>query len=105
MSWAVAFNNKILDDLDILEIDDNQLQNGLARDAFTESRDALVGLLQTGILGPVDSHFSGHISGHVNDNHEPLPGWSPDFVVISVSRVRELSAQDKAANQEGSPYA
>lgn len=99
MSWSVLFSNLTLDELDNLEVDDSRLQNGLARNAFAESRDALVELVQTGILGsPTKARFSGFLTGHANENNNALPGWSPDCVSLSISQTREPSALDRAAN-------
>lgn len=99
MSWYVSFSNLTLDELDNLKATDEQLQNGLARNAFEESRDVIVELAQTGIVGsPSKLRFSGHMSGHANDQNEPLPGWTPDFVNLNLSQVRDPSKFDKAAN-------
>lgn len=98
MSWSVSFSNKTVAELVELDADDNQLQAGLAREPFTEVRDALVEVLHSGVLGNLDGHFSGTMSGHVNENHEPLPGWSPDHFTLNCQRVREPSELDKAAN-------
>lgn len=102
MTWSVAFSNKTVRELDDLEVDDSQLQNGLGRKPFAEAKEALVVLVHSGVLGETSGgHFSGHLAGHANENHEPLPGWSPDTVTISVSRVREPSKLDEAANASG----
>lgn len=98
MSWTVSFSNKTASEFNDLDINDAQLQNGLGREPFTEARRVLAELVYSGVLGNLDGHFSGYLAGHANENHEPLPGWPPDTVTISVSKVREPSALDKAAN-------
>lgn len=99
MSWSVSFSNLSLDEIDNLEVDDTQLQGGLARNAFSEARDALVELIQTGICGsPTEYKFSGYLNGHANENNKALPGWSPDCLTLHFAQVRPQSDLDKAAN-------
>lgn len=101
MSWSIQFSNKTVRELEDLDVDDSRLQNGLGRKPFAEAKETLLVLVHSGVLGDYHGHFSGSLSGHANENHEPLPGWSPDTVSITVSRVREPSALDKAANASG----
>jgi hypothetical protein len=106
MSWSVSFTGLTIDQLTNLEVADSQLQNGLAREPFDRAVAALCELVEAGVLGdPEDLTFSGSLSGHANENHVSPGGWSPDSISMHVSQVKPQSAEDKAANQEGSPYA
>lgn len=99
MSWSVSFSNKSIDEVTNLDVEDSQLQNGLAREPFDRCVAALCELVESGVLGdPSGLTFSGSLGGHANENHRALPGWSPDSVFMSISQVRELSDLDKAAN-------
>lgn len=99
MSWSVSFSAKTIDELTNLEASDVNLQGGLAREPFERSVAALCELVESGVLGdPEGLTFSGSLSGHANENHSALPGWSPDCVSIHVSQVRPTSDLDKAAN-------
>lgn len=100
MSWHVGFTKLTIDELTNLEVSDQELQNGLAREPFERAVAALCELAESGILGdPTAVRFSGSLAGHANKDHSALPGWTPDTVYLSISQVREPSAQDKAANE------
>jgi hypothetical protein len=41
-------------------------------------------ILMSGIVGKDDKTYTVTISGHSNPDHEPLAGWSNDFISIHV---------------------
>lgn len=95
MSWSESFSNLTYDEVDALKPKNANTDPG----QFEACLGALVELIDTGCIGDRSKiKFSGSLVGHANENHNPLPGWSPDFVNISLSQVREPSALDKAAN-------
>lgn len=99
MSWSVSFSDLSVEELEELDAPDWNLQNGLARNSFAESKAVLVQLAKSGILGSPDKiGFSGFLNGHANADNNALPGWTPDCVSIHLSQVREPSRLDKAAN-------
>lgn len=95
MSWSETFSNLTYNELDDLEPKNEQTD----KNQFQAALSALIEIADSGSLGdPAKIKFSGSLSGHVNENHVPLPGWSPDSISLYMTQVREPSALDKAAN-------
>lgn len=98
MSWSESFS-----DVTSSEVSGSSARCTPKNDAtknspeqFAAALKAAAVLIESGSLGV--GHFNLHLSGHENDGHVPLPGWSPDCISISLARTPVQSAQDKAAN-------
>lgn len=88
MSWSVSFGPCTVKELEDLEVEDQVLQNGLARDSFNESKEALVQMIYSGAFGDwKEFNFRGSFSGHANKDHKPDPAWADDFVSLFCYQV------------------
>lgn len=46
-------------------------------------------IIESGCVGDPDGIYRVALSGHGNPSHEPTPGWSNDFIGVSVYQVIE----------------
>lgn len=44
-------------------------------------------IVSSGVVGTSDKRFNVVVSGHGNPNHEPLSGWSNDYIQIQVTQM------------------
>ena len=43
-------------------------------------------IIDSGLVGSGDKEYHINLSGHVNPNHEPAPGWANDCLTVTVSQ-------------------
>lgn len=115
MSWTESFTNVTPGDVAALKPKNEATLRYVNVDAhgnptnelqFTAACRAAKELMTSNSVGDYHEGIEFYVgmSGHENEGHVPLPGWSPDGITVSVSRMKVQSKADEAANQEGSPY-
>lgn len=57
-----------------------------AEDAGEVAIQAVVGILESGVLGNLEKTYWVNLSGHANPNNEPSGNWTNDCVTISISQ-------------------
>lgn len=88
MSWSASFVVRAgeaeprEEDLTLSNV--NEVPEHLEQ--FRESLSAVFGILLSGVLGGKDKDYVVNLSGHGNERHEPAPGWSNDYLSISISQ-------------------
>jgi hypothetical protein len=61
--------------------------NAEAVRAVNIAQEAVRAVIPTGILGGIDKTFDVTVSGHINEDHESVEGWSNDFISINILQV------------------
>lgn len=60
-------------------------------DILPAAKDAAIRLIESGGLGGSGHMFNVSFSGHANPGHEPVEGWSNDFVGIQISQANAVT--------------
>lgn len=95
MSWSLSYE---FEGKDITEESETAVKQTLVENIDTWSRETYdqigtamivaVELANSGAIGDPAAKFSVVISGHANEGHKPVDGWSNDFVSVSVQQVK-----------------
>lgn len=70
--------------LDALTTDYPGEMGDAMREHIAEAREAVKRIVASGVMGK-GRKFSVGITGHANPGHEPLAGWSNDFMQITIT--------------------
>lgn len=54
---------------------------------FEVAKEAVGNIVASGALGDSTVDYIFTLSGHANENHQPVAGWSNDLINISVSQL------------------
>jgi hypothetical protein len=85
MSWSESFTDVSYGDLAAL----NPV-NRVDPEQFKAAVNAVKAIMESDSTGDhtsSDVRWHLHVNGHVNENHEPPEGWTPDAVSIAVYRT------------------
>lgn len=91
MSWSASF--KVEPGVSPEDIDFSNVSNieevPEHLEQFREGVAAAVSLILSGVVGNHEKSFKVNLGGHGNESHEPVEGWSADFVTISIHQLEE----------------
>jgi hypothetical protein len=89
MSWSAS--GKILTQpgrAPVIELSAQQTQTGNgaqeSKDALEMAKTVARDIVDTGRLGT--GEFTVNLSGHANDGNKPVPGWSNDYLTITINQ-------------------
>jgi hypothetical protein len=85
MSWSVSGEIQASDTTALMEMRDQAVaQNSTCGDQFDAAAKTALTLMKSNAIGGADKSFSVTLGGHANPDHEPVPGWANDFIVVSI---------------------
>lgn len=84
MSWSASWT---VDDGVWEDSSESNVALEYHADQYREALDAAWGLIKSGVVGDPDAKYRVTLTGHGNPNHEPLSGWSNDFVSVAIYQV------------------
>lgn len=90
MSWGVSLsveNGKI----EVVGLPSN-VEVEHHKDQFTVAKRVVRSLVKSGTFGDPEGAYDVVISAHGNPDHKPTPGWSNDFINISLSQRVEVTS-------------
>lgn len=67
--------------------DEQQAMKAAMVEQLEAAKVAVVGLFRSGSVGDDTYYYKVSMSGHANPHHQTKPGWSNDFVTISISQM------------------
>lgn len=85
MTWSA--NYKYLPGEGEVDTVVNGVETQEQKNQYEAARNAAASLLNDNVLGSPVFPKSVRIVAHANPNHEPVAGWSNDFVTITVTQL------------------
>lgn len=86
MSWSAHYEVKT--DGSFTEPVESAISSVESRAQFEVAFDAAAAIIGTKVLGE-EKGFRVSLSGHANEGHNPVPGWSSDSVTINIYQLGE----------------